>query len=309
MLGLNCASGLPLFWPTRGVPRRFPCHAKALTLDVNEFRKEIAWAGTGFFLVFAWVFFLRVRALALLGGFRLGRSWLWAIPRRRRPTGPAEKNRHSIWHLTAETGRKRETRQNETRPRRRRHIWQRLGDRGRQAGDTALEPASGIRLQRLGDTGREAGDTTRRRDLWETQGDKRETRPRSQRRSIWYLTAETGRPGGKRKTRRLGDKRGTRPRSRRHSIWTGRHRETSGRHDPGAGVTASGLLTGETGRQQHKQKTGPRNRRSQSPYPQCFAVLGIMFIFDKRSENCLVINFVKYCIIDFGRIFLNRITC
>ena len=75
--------------------------------------------------------------------------------------------------------------------------------------------------------------TAKRRD-WETQGGKRETRPRSRRRSIWHPTAETG-----------------------------RHRETSGRHDPephlasdrrdwetqgdtretqpGAGVTASGI--------------------------------------------------------------------
>ena len=105
--------------------------------------------------------------------------------------------------------------------------------KGRQAGDTTPQPA-GIRPQRHRETsgrhnpaasaaasgnwetGRRAGDTTpepasqHSRD-WETQGDKRETRPRSRRHSIWHLTAEIG-----------------------------RHRKRSGRHDPGAGVTASG---------------------------------------------------------------------
>ena len=75
----------------------------------------------------------------------------------------------------------------ETRPRRQRHsIWHPTAETARQAGDTTPEPAS----QHL---------TSDRRD-WETQGDKRETRPRSRRHSvwhpsvsIWHLTAETGR--------------------------------------------------------------------------------------------------------------------
>ena len=71
--------------------------------------------------------------------------------------------------------------------------WENLiADAGRQAGD---KTDGVIRPQTLGDTERQAGDTTR-----------------SQRHSIWHLTAETG-----------------------------RHRETSGKHDPGAGVTASGI--------------------------------------------------------------------
>ena len=43
---------------------------------------------------------------------------------------------------------------------------------------------------------------------WETQGDKRETRPWSRRHSIWHLTGETGRQEDKRKTG---------PRNRRHT--------------------------------------------------------------------------------------------
>ena len=124
------------------------------------------------------------------------------------------------------------------------------------------------------ETGRQAGDTAphRRRSIWhltaETQGDKRDASEHlaSDRRD-W----ETG------GTTRPGDKRETRPRSQRHSIWplnerlgdrrlgdTGReagdttpqpvsqhlasdrrdlarHRETSERHNPAASVTASGL--------------------------------------------------------------------
>ena len=95
------------------------------------------------------------------------------------------------------------------------------------------------------------------------------------------------------------DRRKTRPRSQRHSMW-----ETSGRHDPGASVTASGAdtgkqagdttpepasqhlasegdkretrpwsqrhsiwhLTGETGRQEDKRKTGPRKGRHTFPF-------------------------------------------
>ena len=127
-----------------------------------------------------------------------------------------------------------------------------------QAGDTTLEPAS----QHL------ASD---RKD-WETQGDKRETRPRSQPRrrekrprsrhhGIWHLTAETGRY---RETSR-------------------RHRETSGRHDPGAGdrrdwehretseKTTLGHsiwhLTAETGRQGDKRETRPRSQPRRQAEP------------------------------------------
>ena len=85
-----------------------------------------------------------------------------------------------------------------------------------------------------------------------TQGDKRETQPRSQRHSIWH--PDTGRQAGdttpepasqhlasdRRDWETQGDKRETRPWSQRHSIWH---------------------LTGETGRQEDKRKTGPRNRR------------------------------------------------
>ena len=92
----------------------------------------------------------------------------------------------------------------------------------------------------------------------------------------------------------MSDTAGDTTRRQRHSIWhltaeTGRHRETSGRHDPepasqhlasdrrdretqgdkretrpGASVTASGIQTQRetrTGRQEDKRKTGPRNRR------------------------------------------------
>ena len=89
---------------------------------------------------------------------------------------------------------------------------------------------------------------------WETQGDKWKTRLRSRRHSIWHLTAETGR---NRETS------GRRPRSRRHGVWpltrdttpepaSQRRRDCEtqgdkrGRHDPGASVTASGRQAGDT---------------------------------------------------------------
>ena len=130
----------------------------------------------------------------------------------------------SIWHPTAEG---------------------QAGDTERQAGDTTPEPAS----QHL------AFD---RRD-WETQGDKRETRPRR------HAAAETGRhvTASSIRPQRLGDTGrqagDTTPEPASHpTAETGRqaghmtpepasqhlasrHRETSGRHDPGARVTASGI--------------------------------------------------------------------
>ena len=97
--------------------------------------------------------------------------------------------RHSIWHPTTDTPPRsrhltaQTVRHGETSWRHDPGIPQILGDTGRQAGDTTLEPAS----QHL------ASD---RRD-WETQGDKRETRPRSRRHSIWHLTADRETSGGR----------------------------------------------------------------------------------------------------------------
>ena len=99
----------------------------------------------------------------------------------------------------------------------------RLGDKGRQAGDTTPEPASQHLASDRGD--------------WETQGDKRGTRPQSQRHSIWHLTAETG-----------------------------RHREASGRPRPWSQRHTIWHLTGETGRHEDKRKTGPQNRRHTFPF-------------------------------------------
>ena len=62
-----------------------------MSCAVNVFRKEIAWAGLGpvFSLFLVWL---------RLGGVRLGRSWLWAIPRRRRSTGDLDTNKSWCWH-------------------------------------------------------------------------------------------------------------------------------------------------------------------------------------------------------------------
>ena len=74
---------------------------------------------------------------------------------------------------------------------------------------------------------------TARRDC-ETQGGKRETRPRSQRHSIWHLTAEAGRH---RETSRKHER--LRETSGRHNLGD---RKTSGKQDPGTGVTLSHSL-------------------------------------------------------------------
>ena len=117
--------------------------------------------------------------------------------------------------------------------------------------------ASGIRPQRL--------------------GDKRETRPRSQRHSIWHPTAETGRQAGdttlepasqhlasdridweKSRLGEAADRRDwetqgdTTPEPASQKTGDGRHRETSGRHNPAASVTASGIQT-----QGDKRETRP----------------------------------------------------
>ena len=110
--------------------------------------------------------------------------------------------------------------------------------------------AETARPQRLGDTGRRDWETIwhKRRD-WEhreTSGrldteKKRETRPQSQRHSIWH--PDTGRQAG------------DTPPSQRHSIWhptveTGRQRQD----DAGASFTASSIQT-----HRDKRETRPRS--------------------------------------------------
>ena len=118
-----------------------------------------------------------------------------------------------------------------------RRDWETSDKREHLASSVAASSIRPQRLMRLGDTGRQAGPASEhlasdRRD-WETQGDKRETQPR-RRHSIWPLTAETGRhretsgrhePGAMSQHRRDCETQGDKPRSQRHSIWH-RRRET-----------------------------------------------------------------------------------
>ena len=146
----------------------------------------------------------------------------------------------------------------------------------------------------MGESDRRHWETSGRHDPAsgiQTQGDKWETRIRSQRLSIWHPTTGTsGRqdpgassdpePGRHRKRsgrhdpepasqhltaeteKQRQNKRETQPRSQRHSIWpltaeTGRHRETSGRRDPAASVTALASDRRDWETQGDKRETRP----------------------------------------------------
>ena len=156
----------------------------------------------------------------------------WETQGEKRETRP-QSQRHSIWHLTTETARHSKT-------------------SGRQD-PAARVTASRIRPQRLGDK-RETPPWSQRHSIWhltaETQANKRETPPRSQHHSIWH--PDTGRQAGDTtRSQTLGDTtltgRHWETSGRHdHGVWhqtaeSGRHRETSGRHDPKASVTASSM--------------------------------------------------------------------
>ena len=255
----------------------------------------------------------------------------WETQGDKRKTRPLSR-RPSIWHPTADpepaSGRKRETSGGHDLEPASQHLasdrgdWETQGDKCKTRPRSQRHSVWDLTGETLQDTGRQAGDTTRPRSIWhltaqtgrqgasgrrdtqqehlasdcrdwETEGDKRETPPWSQRLVSDRRDWETQAQGDKRETRprsqlasdrretsgrhnpaasatasgnwgtgrRAGD---TRPRSRRHSIWhltaeTGRHRETSGRHDPGAGATASDRRDRET--QKEKRETRPRSRR------------------------------------------------
>ena len=155
--------------------------------------------------------------------------------------------RHSI----AETARHRETaqhlpsrhRETSGRHSQRHSIWNLTAEIGRETqhlasdrrswqtqGAQATRPGANVAAsQRLRDAGRQAGDTTPEPASQHLASDRRD----------WETQ------GDKQETETQGDKRETRPWSHRYSIWH---------------------LTGETGRQEDKWKTGPRNRRHTFPF-------------------------------------------
>ena len=139
---------------------------------------------------------------------------------------------------------------------------------------------------------------SRRHSIWHLTaetGKHRETsgrRPRSRRHGIWPLTAETE-----------GDKQETRPEpASQHCRDCETQGDKRGRHDPGASVTASGRQAGDTTLEsalQQPERLGDRKTSgkqdpgtgvtlSHSLYlklePQCFAVLGIKTNHEKLGE-------------------------
>ena len=119
----------------------------------------------------------------------------WETQGDKRETSPEPASQHlasdrgdtgtsTIWHLTAETGRHRET----SAPK------GHLRSTGRQAGYTTLEPASQYLASQTSPEPTSQHLASDRGD-WETQGDKQETQPQSRRHSIWDRTAETGESG------------------------------------------------------------------------------------------------------------------
>ena len=125
--------------------------------------------------------------------------------------------------------------------------WETQGDKSQHLRDTTPEPA----LQHL------AFD---RRD-WEKQGDKRETHPG---RHAAGVTAEPA-----------------------SQYLASRQRETGGRHDPGASVTASGVRPQGLG---DKRETRPRSQRHKGRQagdttPEPVTAFGIQTQGDKRAQQ------------------------
>ena len=143
-------------------------------------------------------------------------------------------------------------------------------DTGRQAGDTTPEPASQHLASDRRDwetSGRhDPGASVTKNGRWETPGDKRETQQPAGDTTVSQHLASDRIDWPRSRHRHAGD---TTPASQhlasdrgdtsQHpTAETGRHRETSRRHDPGASVTASGIRLQRLG---DKRETRPRSQR------------------------------------------------